>query len=331
MPGASRPAEFGTTTSGGPLSHRWRPPLGVSTTTVSGMVNRWRSASSRSAAEESVPDLVSRSTPIRWWAAGRRRCRSRWPRARRRTAPGCGGGRWRRRRPRARNGRTRRDRWGRSDRGRRDGGAQGGQLRPGQRDHRQSAFRGGQGMGQGQRGGLPIDGGHASMFVRMFEKGKRVRRGSRCGNVAKRVYRHFLTLERDRRAMGDLPGNRWATLKSRRRTSSEAVGQLPRKQPYFTYNPVIRPDRTEFWRKHMAIIRTARVLAARRWPAARRHSLRGRRLGGQRRVRGRRIERGSREHHRQWSRTRQQGKLVHHAAAERRSASVPRTGATPPR
>ena len=66
MPGASRLAELGTTTSGGPVSQRWRPPLGVSTTTVSGIVNRCRSASSRSVAEESAPDLVSRSMPIRW-------------------------------------------------------------------------------------------------------------------------------------------------------------------------------------------------------------------------------------------------------------------------
>lgn len=45
--------------------------------------------------------------------AARRRCRSRWPRGRRRTVLGCAGGRWRRRGRRGRSGRTRRGRAGR--------------------------------------------------------------------------------------------------------------------------------------------------------------------------------------------------------------------------
>jgi hypothetical protein len=119
------------------------------------------------------------------------------------------------------------------------GGAQGRELRAGQRDHREAAFGGGQGVGQGQGRGLPVDGGHASMFVRVFEKGKGLpgagvsrrgfredwpksggtvpllgRPGSSCPIrselgflVMKRVYRHVLTLEGESRLPGWFAGD----------------------------------------------------------------------------------------------------------------------------
>lgn len=59
--------ELGTETPDGPVSQRWRPPLGVSTVTVGGMVNRCWRASCWRAATESLPWVVSmsRSMPIR--------------------------------------------------------------------------------------------------------------------------------------------------------------------------------------------------------------------------------------------------------------------------
>ena len=66
MPGASRPTEFGTGGEGGPVSQRWRPPLGVRTVTVGGIGKPCCSARNRRAVRPSAPFLVSRSMPMRW-------------------------------------------------------------------------------------------------------------------------------------------------------------------------------------------------------------------------------------------------------------------------
>ncbi len=103
MPGARRPAELGTTRSGGPLSQRWRPPLGVKyddggrdreQVAQGEFAQGGRGVRLRLRVQVDADRVVRRR--------GRRRCRSPSPRARRRRVRGCGRGRWRRRRPRGR-------------------------------------------------------------------------------------------------------------------------------------------------------------------------------------------------------------------------------------
>lgn len=53
-------------------------------------------------------------------------------------------------------------------------GAKRGELGGGQREDGEPALGGGERVGQGQCGGLPVDGGHGSIFVQAFEEGKGV-------------------------------------------------------------------------------------------------------------------------------------------------------------
>lgn len=164
MPGASRLAEFGTTTSGGPVSHRCRPPLGEDDDRVRNgeqMAQAQLAQGGRGVRAglgvQVDADQVVRGQPAGDAVAG---------------GPGRGG-----------------EHLADARRVRRGvvhpvaepaalavaggagvvvvGRAQGRELGPGQGEDGQAAFGGGQGMGEGQRRGLPVGGGHA-LHVRTY-------------------------------------------------------------------------------------------------------------------------------------------------------------------
>ncbi|GAA3373093.1 hypothetical protein GCM10020367_31670 [Streptomyces sannanensis] len=124
----------------------------------------------------------------------------------------------------------------------------------GQGDDGEPALGGGEGVCEGQGGGVPVDGGHGSIFVRMFEKGKRKslaenvpERFSSCGpwvwwvdgclgwvsGDEEEVYPTFLMLARESGPPGwftaDSVGNSGVATSS---PASGAVGQLPWNKPY---------------------------------------------------------------------------------------------------